>query len=102
MGEPSAGAARLEDVRDRNAGSGNKMSVCGGRSRGHDGRQSYEPVVRVDDPHGLPRPAGCDAERVPSTNVTPDPSGERLFRPGVTRPLAFFVGRGAERVLLWM
>src|SRR6516164_530559 len=75
-------------------GSGRKISAPGGRSRGHDGRQSYEPVVRVDDPRGLRWPAGCDAQRVPPTAVTPDPSRRWLFRPGVTRPLAFFVGRG--------
>jgi hypothetical protein len=76
--------------------SGNKISAPGRRSRGHDGRQSYQHLVRVDDPHGLRLPAGCDAQRVPSTTVTPDPYGQRLSRPGVTRPLAFFVGRGAD------
>src|SRR5262249_32440616 len=75
-------------------GSGSIIWAPGGRSRGHDGRQSYEVLVRVGDLHGLRWPAGCDAQRVPPTAVTPDPSGRWLFRPGVTRPLAFFVGRG--------
>src|SRR6516165_4536096 len=75
-------------------GSGSKIGAPGGRSRGHDGRQSYEVLVRVGDPPGLRWPAGRDAPRVPPTAVTPDPSRRWLFRPGVTRPLAFFVGRG--------
>ena len=75
-------------------GSGSIIWAPGGRSRGHDGRQSYEVLVRVGDLHGLRWPAGCDAPRVPPTAVTPNPSGRWLFRPGVTRPLAFFVGRG--------
>ena len=74
--------------------SGSEILAPGGRSRGHDGRQSYEVLVRVGDLHGLRWPAGCDAQRVPPTAVTRDPSGRWLFRPGVTRPLAFFVGRG--------
>jgi hypothetical protein len=74
----------------------NESSAVGGRSRGHDGRQSHKLLVRVDDPRGLRWPAGRDAQRVPPTAVTPDPSGRSPRRPGVTRPLAFFIGRGAD------
>jgi hypothetical protein len=51
-------------------------------------------LVRAAELCGPCWPSGLCARRVPSTTVTPDPPGRWLSRPGVTRPLAFFVGRG--------
>src|SRR5215471_1021241 len=84
-------------------GSGSKIGAPGGRSRGHDGRELFEVLVRVDNLFGPRWPVGRDASRVPPTTVTPHPFGRWLYRPGVTGRLAFFVGRGVgTRTTLWM
>src|ERR1700676_460301 len=50
------------------------------------------------DAHSGPgRSSGLGAARVPAAVVTPGPSGRSPCRPGVTRRLAFFVGRDDER-----
>src|SRR5262249_13202819 len=98
MGEPPARWGRLEDVRDGDAEQSGEISATGGRSRGHDDTQSGELLGQADAGDGPGRFAAPGAGRLPSATVTPNPPGRTPSRPGVTRPLAFFVGRGGRRI----
>src|SRR5262245_7135320 len=100
MGEPPAGCVRLEDVRDGDAEHNGEISAPSGRSRGHDDTQSGKLLGQADAGDGPGRFPAPGAGRLPSATVTPNPPGRTPSRPGVTRPLAFFVGRGGRR--LWM
>src|SRR5262245_1980590 len=75
-------------------------SALGGRRRDRDGGQSYELWLPVGDGRGPQGPADLDAVRASSPVVTPFPRGVIPCRPGVTRPLAFFIGRGSKRTVL--
>src|SRR5436309_4115104 len=93
--EPSAGPSRLPNAGE-GEGKGQKQIPAPpprGR-RGEDGGQSRELLQRVDARGGTRRQDGLRAAPLPPAAVTPGLLGRAPCRPGVRRPLAFFLWPG--------